>query len=112
VTLALERKVTRGRKLRTDATVVETNICHPTDSGLLNDGVRVLGRLMGKAKHIVGASGEVFRNRSRSAKRLGRSIAEGARRRGEEAKEASKEAYERLIGVARATPMSSNASKD
>jgi transposase, IS5 family len=103
VTLALERKVTRGRKLRTDATVVETNICHPTHSGLLNDGVRVLGRLMGKAKHILGASGEVFRNRSRSAKRLGRSIAEGARRRGEEAKEASKEAYERLIGVARAS---------
>ena len=30
-------------------------------------------------------------------------IAEGARRRGEEAKEASKEAYERLIGVARAS---------
>jgi IS5 family transposase len=85
VTLALERKVTRGRKLRTDATVVETNICHPTHSGLLNDGVRVLGRLMGKAKHILGASGEVFRNRSRSAKRLGRCIAEGARRRGEEA---------------------------
>jgi transposase, IS5 family len=104
VTLAFERKLTRGRKLRTDATVVETNICHPTDSGLLNDGVRVLGRLMGRAKQILlGASGEVFRNRTRSAKRLGRSIAEGSRRRGEEAKEASKAAYERLIGVARAS---------
>ena len=51
----------------------------------------------------LGASGEVFRNRTRSAKRLGRSIAEGARRRGEEAKEASKAAYERLLGIARAT---------
>src|SRR5215210_5003310 len=103
VLLAFERKVSRGRKLRTDATVVETNISHPTDSGLLGDGVRVLGRLMGKAKEILGASGEVFRNRTRSAKRLGRSIAEGARRRGEEAKEASKATYERLIGIARAT---------
>jgi IS5 family transposase len=103
VLLAFERKVTRGRKLRTDATVVETNICHPTDSGLLNDGIRVLGRLMGKAKEILGTSGEVFRNRSRSAKRLGRSTAEGARRRGEEAKEASKAAYERLIGLAGAS---------
>jgi transposase, IS5 family len=134
VVLAFERKVTRGRKLRSDATVVETNICHPTDSGLLGDGVRVLGRLMGKAKEILGQSGEVFRNRSRSAKRLGRSIAEGTRRRGEEAKKASKAAYERLLGVARASlkqararynrcsvrrrrpsaggwPMSSNASK-
>jgi transposase, IS5 family len=103
VVLAFERKVTRGRKLRSDATVVETNICHPTDSGLLGDGVRVLGRLMGKAKEILGQSGEVFRNRSRSAKRLGRSIAEGTRRRGEEAKKASKAAYERLLGVARAS---------
>ena len=103
VALAFERKVTRGRKLRTDATVVETNICHPTDSGLLNDGVRVLGRLMGRAKEILGGTGESFRNRTRSAKRLGRSIAEGARRRGEEAKEASKAAYERLLGIARAS---------
>lgn len=105
VALALERKVTRGRKLRTDATVVvETNISHPTDSGLLNDGVRVLGRLMGKAKETLGATGEEeFRNRARSAKRLARSIAEGARRRGEGAKETSEEAYERLIGVARAS---------
>lgn len=101
VALARQRKVTRGRKLRTDGTVVETNICHPTDSGLLNDGVRVLGRLMGRAKEVLGGTGESFRNRTRSAKRLGRSIAEGARRRGEEAKEASKAAYERLLGIAR-----------
>jgi transposase, IS5 family len=103
VALAFERKVTRGRKLRTDATVVETNICHPTDSGLLNDGIKVLGRLMGKAKAVLEGSGENFRNRTRSAKRLARSIAEGARRRGEEAKEVSKVTYERLLGVARAS---------
>jgi IS5 family transposase len=103
VALAFERKLTGGRKLRTDATVVETNISHPTDSSLLNDGVRVLGRLMGKAKQILEGTGESFRNRTRSAKRLARSIAEGARRRGEEAKEASKATYRRLIGVARAS---------
>jgi IS5 family transposase len=39
VALACQRKLTRGRKLRTDATVVETNIPHPTDSALLSDGV-------------------------------------------------------------------------
>lgn len=108
VVLAVKHKATRGRKLRTDATVVETNISHPTDSSLLNDGVRVLGRLMGRAKQILGASGEVFRNRTRSAKRLGRSIAEGARRRGEEAEGASKAAYERgssaWLGPARSRP--------
>jgi IS5 family transposase len=103
VALAFERKVTRGRKLRTDGTVVETNVSYPTDSSLLEDGVRVLARLMGKAKQILGGSGERFRNRTRSAKRLARSIAQGTRRRSEEAKEASKEAYKRLIGVARSS---------
>ncbi len=103
VALAFERKLTRGRKLRTDATVVETNISHPTDSSLLGDGVRVLSRLLGRAKEALEGTGESFRNRSRSAKRLARRIDEGARRRGEEAKEALKGAYGRLIGVAKAS---------
>jgi transposase, IS5 family len=102
VALAVKHKATRGRKLRTDATVVEANIPHPTDSALLSDGVRVLGRLVGKAKGTLGGTGELFRNRTRSAKRLARRIDEGARRRGEGAKEALKGAYERLIGVAKA----------
>ena len=35
VALALKHKVRRGRNLRTDATVVETNVSHPRDSNLL-----------------------------------------------------------------------------
>jgi transposase, IS5 family len=103
VALACQRKLTRGRKLRTDATVVETNIPHPTDSALLSDGVRVLSRLVGRAKGLLEGSGELFRNRTRSAKRLARRIDQGARRRGEEAKEALKGTYGRLIGVAKAS---------
>jgi len=41
VQLARQARVTRGRKLRLDATCVQTNIHHPTDSGLLVDSVRV-----------------------------------------------------------------------
>lgn len=104
VALALERKATRGRKLRTDATVVETNIRYPRDSALLSDGVRVLSRLVGRAKEaLLEETGELFRNRTRSAKRLARRIGEGARRRTEEAKEACKDAYQRLLGVAKAS---------
>jgi IS5 family transposase len=105
VALALERKVTRGRKLRTDGTVVETNISHPRESSLLSDGVRVLSRLLGRAKVILEGSGQLFRNRSTSAKRLAKRIGESARRRagGGEAKEALKAAYERLIGIAEAS---------
>ena len=32
--------------LRIDSTVVDSNIARPLDSGLLEDGVRVLSRLM------------------------------------------------------------------
>jgi transposase, IS5 family len=102
--LACQRKATRGRKLRTDGTVVETNIPHPHDSALLGDGVRVLSRLVGRAKKGgLEGTGELFRNRTRSAKRLARRMDETTRRRGEEAKEALKGAYERLIGVAKAS---------
>ena len=76
VQLARSLKVTRGRKLRIDGTVVETNIHHPTDDTLISDGVRVVGRLLMRAKSFMQESvlskqkGEPFRNRTRSAKRL------------------------------------------
>ena len=44
VAVACEQGVAQGRKLRTDTTVVETNIHYPTDSSLLGDGIRVLSR--------------------------------------------------------------------
>ena len=42
--------MTRGRRLRSDSTVVETTIHHPGDSSLLSGGVRVLSRLVLRAK--------------------------------------------------------------
>jgi IS5 family transposase len=44
VTLGRARRVIRGRRLRIDTTVVETNIHYPTDATQLADGVRVLTR--------------------------------------------------------------------
>ncbi|HEX8893373.1 MAG TPA: transposase [Terriglobales bacterium] len=56
VGLAQQRRVIHGRKMRVDTTVVESNIHYPTDSGLLQDGARVLTRTMqqieGKAGHL------------------------------------------------------------
>src|SRR5258708_27128755 len=54
VALAQQLKVTKGRKLRVDGKVVETNIPYPVDSVLLSDGVRVVGRLLGKACQFIG----------------------------------------------------------
>ncbi len=105
VELARSLRVTRGRKLRTDGTVVETNIHYPTDSSLLADGVRVLGRLLGKAKAVVGegVKSGLFRDRSRSVRRLARSIGEMVRRRGQQVEGERKGAYERLLEIAEAS---------
>jgi IS5 family transposase len=106
VALARSRKVTRGRKLRSDGTVVETTIHYPTDSSLLSDGVRVIGRLLKRAKRLRGVgvreAREIFRNRSRSAKRLTRRIAEASRQRANRP-EGLEGPYRKLLAVARAT---------
>jgi IS5 family transposase len=109
VQLARSLKVTRGRKLRIDGTVVETNIHHPTDDTLISDGVRVIGRLLTGAKSFVEESvlsehkGKPFRNRTRSAKRLAHKISKMALRRSQEAKADLRAAYERLLEVGKAT---------
>ncbi len=81
--LAIASKLTRGRKLRMDGMVVETNIHHPSDSSLLADGVRVLGRTLTQARQLLGDKLDVpqrlFRNRTRSAKKAARQIAKGSR---------------------------------
>ncbi len=59
-----QRKLVRGRKLRLDTTVVETNIHRPTDSTLLGDGVRVITRTPHKIRLAVGKL--PFRDRRRN----------------------------------------------
>lgn len=92
VALARALKVTRGRKLRVDTTAVETNSHHPTDGSLLADGIRVLGRLVRRAKPKVGeASGlgaREFASHTRSARKWVRVIHGVARRVREAAKQA------------------------
>jgi IS5 family transposase len=65
---AVEAKVIRGRKMRLDTTVTESNIHHPTDTGLLADGVRVITRTVKKIKEVVRLKVQ-FRSRTRSIKR-------------------------------------------
>jgi transposase, IS5 family len=108
VQLARSLKVTRGRKLRADTTAVETDIHYPTDSALLGDGVRVLSRLLRRARTVLGRAAEslgpaAFRSRVRTVRRLAQQLHRVARRKGTEARGALKAAYSRLIGTARRT---------
>jgi transposase, IS5 family len=101
--LAQSLHVTHGRKLRIDSTVVETTIHHPSDSGLLADGVRVLSRLVRRAGDLLARGTEpLFRDRTRSAKRLMRRIHASAAVTGRGAAAAAAERttlYRRLLEV-------------
>jgi transposase, IS5 family len=68
VDLGHKEGVVRGRKLRVDTTVAETDIHYPTDSGLLGDAVRVMTRTMKQIQREVGDRGSRLRDRTRSVK--------------------------------------------
>ena len=68
VQYADDEKIEKGRQVRIDCTVVESNIHEPTDSSLLWDSVRVLTRLLHRAKEEFGLR-VLFQDHSRRAKR-------------------------------------------
>jgi IS5 family transposase len=76
---ATQLQITQGKKMRTDGTVVTTNIHFPSDNSLLVDGVRVLTRLLQQARklllqHNCSVNAQLFRNRNRTARRISRRI--------------------------------------
>lgn len=85
--------VERGRRVRIDATVTETNIHEPSDSSLLFDGVRVLTRLFGEARELFG-----FTQWSDHTKRAKRRMLDAQRTR---SRTARTRAYEDLLKVTR-----------
>jgi IS5 family transposase len=103
--MAVKLKVTQGRKLRTDGTVVETNIHPPRDSQLLADSVRVVVRTLERAKKVLVQSsqwaGETFVHLNREAKQVSHQISEAMRKRSQEAKQVGREGYRRLIEITR-----------
>ena len=97
VEIAQENQVVKGRKMRLDTTVVETNIHYPTDSGLLGDGVRVLIRAMKRIAEIAAQQGAKLRDRSRSVKLRILEIGRIARTRGGPNRERLQQGYEKLL---------------
>jgi IS5 family transposase len=65
----LEQGVLSMEKLRIDSTVVASNIAPPCDSHLLNDGIRVLSRLLTRSKDTTGIKIR-FTDQRRSSKSL------------------------------------------
>jgi len=66
---AEDNGIEKGRQVRIDCTVVESNIHAPYDSALLWDSVRVLTRILTRAKEHFPRSGVLFHDHTRRAKR-------------------------------------------
>lgn len=101
VGLAKEKGVVRGRKMRVDTTVVESNIHYPTDSGLLNDGARVLTRTMQKIEKKTGGLKRKVRDRMRSVTKRVIAIGRALRHKGEEGELKRKKEYRQLLRLTR-----------
>jgi IS5 family transposase len=103
VTLARERRIVRGQRLRVDTTVVETNIHYPTDSTLLADGVRVLTRTLQRLRTAVTDGVVQFRDRTRSVARRVFAITQLSRKAGQDpGKARMQRLYRQLMGHTRA----------
>ena len=100
IEVAKRAGVTHGRRFRIDTTVVETNVHYPTDSTLLQDGVRVLTRTMQRASAALGDPAGRIRNRLRSVTR--RVLIIGYEARSPKTRDAMVKSYRTLMATTRA----------
>jgi len=93
---AVDQKQIRGEALRVDTTAYETNIHYPTDSSLLWDGYRVLGRLLGRIRDYAPELVGERRLQVRKVKRLTQLIARRAQHKAQR-REKLRKPYKALL---------------
>lgn len=98
---ARQERVATGGKVRTDTTVVETNIHHPMDSSLLGDGIRVLTRTMKRLSQQCESGSIVVVDHARAVKRRLLEITRAAKSKTDAGRDRMKKSYRRLLRVAR-----------
>ncbi len=103
VEMAREPGLINGRYARVDTTVVETNIRYPTDSRLLQDGVRAMTRACKRLEAGTGVVGGKLRNRMRATTQRVLEIARAARSRAGQGRERLEQGYRRLLATVRST---------
>jgi IS5 family transposase len=100
VATARRERVATGRKLRTDTTVVESNVHYPTDSTLLQDGIRVLTRSVKRIANECLAGAVTITDHARSAQHRVLEIHRAAKSVTEATRGRLTEGYRKLVGLA------------
>jgi len=99
LSLACEQGAAQGRRLRTDSTVVESNVHYPTDSSLLGDGIRVLSRSLQRiAKECKNGAVEVV-DHARAVKHRLLEIGRAAKSLTEPNRERMRDSYQKLVSL-------------
>jgi IS5 family transposase len=88
------QRIEKGRKIRVDSTAVESNIHYPTDSRLLQDGIRVITRLLIEARRLRPVPGYRFCDHRRVVKKRVMAIVNTR------SKKVRQKAYRELLEVA------------
>ena len=108
VGLACEKGVAQGRKLRSDTTVVESNVHYPTDTALLGDGIRVLSRsLVRIATECKDGALDVV-NHGRAVKHRLLEISRAAKSLTEANQQRMRDSYQKLVQLTRGVVRQAN----
>jgi IS5 family transposase len=94
-------RVAPGNKLRTDTTVVESNVHHPTDSSLLQDGIRVVTRALKGISSECAKGAVKVTDHARAAKHRVLEIHRAAKVMTDANRERMKQSYGKLLGFMR-----------
>jgi IS5 family transposase len=98
---ARAERIAQGTRLRTDTTVVESNVHHPADSSLLQDGIRVMTRALDGIARECAKGAVKFTDHTRAAKHRVLEIHRAAKVMTDANRERMKESYRKLVGLTR-----------
>ena len=93
VDYSLKNEIETGNMTRNDATAVDTNIHYPTDSTLLQDGVRVITRTLARGKMLDPIPEYSFSDHNRGAKKKVLTIESAKKKKRDKT-------YKELLGLA------------
>ena len=97
---ARRERIAPGRRLRTDTTVVESNVHYPTDSTLLGDGIRVLTRSLQRIAQECQVGAVHIVDHARSTKHRILEIHRAAKSFTEASRDKMKDSYHKLVSIA------------
>jgi IS5 family transposase len=101
VRLACEHGIAQGEKIRTDTTVVESNVHYPTDSSILGDGIRVLSRSLQRIADECNTGALEVVDHGRAVKHRLLEISRAAKSLTEANQKRMRHSYQKLMGLTR-----------